>query len=203
MNDTQTWVMTSAHDDKNGAGRGSIHLILGPMFSGKSTEMLRRTRRFAAARQVCLVVKYRGDTRYSDTDLSTHDRQVCPAHACMRLAELTDDVTRSANVIGIDEGQFFPDVVEFSIRMADVLGKTVIIAALDGTFQRQPFWNILELVPYAETVTKLNAVCMRCAAEAPFTVRLGPETQLEVIGGADKYEALCRACLQQNVDRNI
>lgn len=74
------------------------------------------------------------------------------------------------------------------------LGKTVIVAALDGTFQRKPFGNILGLVPLAESVVKLNAVCMQCYKEAAYTKRLGTEKEVEVIGGADMYQSACRRC---------
>nr|XP_048307830.1 thymidine kinase, cytosolic isoform X5 [Myodes glareolus] len=96
-------------------------------------------------------------------------------------------------VIGIDEGQFFPDIVEFCEWMANA-GKTVIVAALDGTFQRKAFGNILNLVPLAESVVKLTAVCMECFREAAYTKRLGMEKEVEVIGGADKYHSVCRLC---------
>jgi len=97
------------------------------------------------------------------------------------------------DVIGIDEGQFFPDVVSFCEQMAN-MGKVVIVAALDGTFQRKPFGSILELIPMAEDVTKLTAVCVMCQGSAAFTKRLGEEQEIELIGGEDKYIAVCRSC---------
>lgn len=88
----------------------------------------------------------------------------------------------------------FPDLVSFSEEMANK-GKTVIIAALDGTYQRKPFGHVLELIPLAESVIKLSAVCMGCCKrDAAFSHRISSEKQVEVIGGADKYVALCRAC---------
>ena len=100
-------------------------------------------------------------------------------------------------MIGIDEGQFFPDIVEFSETMAN-LGKVVIISALDGTFQRKKFNQILELVPLAECVMKLNAVCMMCAGEAAFTKRIKTnDNRLEVIGGTEMYMAACRECFNK------
>ncbi|XP_025783339.1 thymidine kinase, cytosolic [Puma concolor] len=87
----------------------------------------------------------------------------------------------------------FPDIVEFSETMANA-GKTVIVAALDGTFQRKAFGTILNLVPLAESVVKLTAVCMECFREAAYTKRLGAEKEVEVIGGADKYHSVCRLC---------
>ncbi|KAL7989528.1 hypothetical protein Chor_012194 [Crotalus horridus] len=149
--------------------RGQIQVIFGPMFSGKSTELMRRVRRFQIAQYKCLLIKYAKDTRYCVNGVSTHDR--------VKL--------------------HFPDIVEFCETMANA-GKTVIVAALDGTFQRRAFGNILQLVPLAESVVKLNAVCMECFHEASYTKRLGTEKEVEVIGGADKYHSVCRGCYFKN-----
>ncbi|KAJ8037266.1 Thymidine kinase, cytosolic [Holothuria leucospilota] len=172
--------------------RGQVQVIFGPMFSGKTTELVRRIKRYQIANYKCLLIKYAKDVRYDQTAVATHDRQTCNAVSATRLSDLIDDAA-SHEVIGIDEGQFFPDCVEFAERLAD-MGRIVIVAALDGTFQREGFGNILNLVPLAENVIKLNAVCMTCFGEASYTKRLGHETALEVIGGADKYMAACRSC---------
>nr|XP_056719974.1 thymidine kinase, cytosolic [Euleptes europaea] len=172
--------------------RGQIQVIFGPMFSGKSTELMRRVRRFQIAQYKCLLIKYAKDTRYSANGVSTHDRNTMEALSACCLKDVHQEALSSA-VIGIDEGQFFPDIVEFSEAMANA-GKTVIVAALDGTFQRKAFGNILQLVPLAESVVKLNAVCMECYREASYTKRLGIEKEVEVIGGADKYHSVCRVC---------
>ncbi|KAM6164323.1 thymidine kinase, cytosolic [Rhynchocyon petersi] len=171
--------------------RGQVQVILGPMFSGKSTELMRRVRRFQVAQYKCLVVKYAKDTRYGP-GFSTHDRNTMEALPACLLRDVAQEALGVA-VIGIDEGQFFPDIVEFSEAMANA-GKTVIVAALDGTFQRKAFGNILNLVPLAESVVKLTAVCMECFREASYTKRLGAEKEVEVIGGADKYHSVCRVC---------
>ena len=99
------------------------------------------------------------------------------------------------DVIGIDEGQFFPDVVPWCEAMANK-GKIVLVAALDGTFQRKPFCDVLCLVPLAEEVIKLSAVCMGCFQDASFSKRivLDEGETVEVIGGTDKYMAVCRGC---------
>eukprot|EP00026_Physarum_polycephalum_P016347 Phypoly_transcript_17230.p1 GENE.Phypoly_transcript_17230~~Phypoly_transcript_17230.p1 ORF type:complete len:217 (+),score=37.20 Phypoly_transcript_17230:31-651(+) len=169
-----------------------IQVILGPMFSGKTTELLRRIRRFTVANKKCIVLKYNKDNRYSQDCMSTHDKQMWTALPCERLQDV-EEACRTYDVIGIDEGQFFPDLVSFSEKMANG-GKTVIVAALDGTFQRKPFGSVLEIIPVAELVTKLTAVCMVCFKDASFSRRIGSETQVEVIGGADKYIAVCRSC---------
>uniref|UniRef100_A0AAR2JCW4 Thymidine kinase n=2 Tax=Pygocentrus nattereri TaxID=42514 RepID=A0AAR2JCW4_PYGNA len=183
--------------------RGQIQVIFGPMFSGKSTELMRRVRRFQIAQYSCLVIKYAKDVRYSHEGMATHDKSTMEAVPANCLREV-QGLALEATVIGIDEGQFFPDTVEFCEEMAN-RGKTVIVAALDGTFQRKPFGNILSLVPLAESVVKLNAVCMECFKEASYTKRLGAEKEVEVIGGADKYHAVCRGCyggLMSNKENN-
>uniref|UniRef100_T1J2J9 Thymidine kinase, cytosolic n=1 Tax=Strigamia maritima TaxID=126957 RepID=T1J2J9_STRMM len=177
--------------------KGQIQIIFGPMFSGKTTELIRRLRRFKIANYKCLIVKYANDTRYDASGLATHDRQVLSAVSAVLLEPL-DTTAAAFDVIGIDEGQFFNDVVSFSEKMAN-LGKIVIVAALDGTFQRKGFGDILNLVPLAESVIKLTAVCMKCFAEASYTKRKGKDTAIEVIGGADKYMAVCRGCFESPV----
>merc|ERR1711959_191235 len=111
--------------------------------------------------------------------MSTHDKVMIEARP---LSKLTGGVQDHDNydVIGIDEGQFFPDLIEFCDEMANK-GKTIVIAALDGDFQRKPFGRVLELVPKAESVQKLNAVCQLCYADAPFTKRTTSDTAVEVI----------------------
>jgi thymidine kinase len=139
-----------------------------------------------------LIVKYAKDQRYDDAGIATHCGQTLPAVAADRLSEL-HHTAGQFDVIGIDEGQFFPDVASWCEEMAN-RGKIVVVAGLDGTFQRRPFQQILDLVPLAEDVTKLRAVCMACFQDASFSKRTTAEAGVEVIGGADKYMAVCRAC---------
>lgn len=114
------------------------------------------------------------------------------AISALELSSLSAQAS-NYSVIGIDEGQFFPDTVTFAETMANQ-GKIVIVAALDGDYRRAGFGNILQLVPLAESVIKLTAVCMTCFTEASYTKRIGIEQELEIIGGADKYMAVCRRC---------
>ena len=146
------------------------------MFSGKSTELIRRLKRYQIARYACLIVKYAKDIRYDQESIATHDQQTLKAISASKLRELKVNL-EDFDVIGIDEGQFFPDVVEFSEEMANK-GKTVVIAALDGTFQRKAFASILELVPLAEHVIKLNAVCMNCFGEGAYTKRISADKEV-------------------------
>jgi len=170
-------------------------LIFGPMFSGKTTELLRRMRRYNVANRSCLLIKHANDTRYDEEQVSTHDKHMMEAVPVSTLRQVEEHAA-NFQVIGIDEGQFFPDLVEFCESMANA-GKMVVVAALDGTFQKKPFGRVLELIPFSEQVTKLNAVCMMCYKDAPFSRRIGSETQVELIGGADKYIACCRICFEK------
>ena len=113
-----------------------------------------------------MIVKYAKDVRYDERGIATHCGMSLPAVAATQLAELSAKA-EGYDVIGIDEGQFFPDTVAWAEEMAN-RGKFVVVAALDGTFQRKPFGDILSLVPLAENVTKLNAVCMNCFGDAAF-----------------------------------
>lgn len=176
--------------------KGQIQVILGPMFSGKSTELMRRIRRYQIADQDCLVIKYAKDTRYSKEFVSTHDHQTIPAIKATKL--LSIKTVGQFSVIGVDEGQFFDDIVEFCEAMANC-GKIVVVAALDGTFERKPFGSILNLIPLSESVVKLSAVCNTCFREAAFTKRISEETEVEVIGGCDKYLAVCRRCFYKPI----
>ncbi len=97
------------------------------------------------------------------------------------------------DVIGIDEGQFYSDVVSFAEEAAN-LGKIVIISALDGTYLRTGFEHIMTLIPMAEKVKKLSAVCRTCKRNAHFTFRISESESLELVGGTDVYKPLCRAC---------
>lgn len=172
--------------------RGQIQVIFGPMFSGKTTELIRRLKRYKFANHRCIIIRYAKDNRYASDRVATHDCQYLPAVLATEFRSLSLNY-EDFDAIGIDEGQFFPDIVEFCEEMAN-LGKVVVVAALDGTYQRTGFGNILNLVPLAESIVKLTAVCMSCFSDASYTKRIGSEKEVEVIGGAEKYMAVCRSC---------
>ena len=130
---------------------------MGPMFAGKSTELLRRVNRLKISGKKCLNIKYSNDTRYSCDCISTHDQHTALAVACEKLAEIKE-IWKEFDVIGIDEGQFFSDIVEFSEKAAND-GKIVIMSALSGTFEKKGWANILQLIPLCEKVKKLSAIC--------------------------------------------
>lgn len=170
---------------------GRIDLIVGPMFAGKTTEMLRRLDRAELAHLRCIVMKCCRDNHYCRDNVSTHDYKMRPAIPCSRLMPCLP-LCVNFDVIGIDDGQFFPDIVEFAQILANN-GKTVIVDALDGTYLRQPFGQILNLVACCESITKLSAVCKETGDEAYFTKRKTDIHDIELIGGADVYDAVSRA----------
>jgi len=176
--------------------RGDITLVVGPMFSGKSTELLRRARRHTFGGRRVLLIKYRADTRYSVEKLSTHDKCMMDALPVKELAEVSEDMLLDYDVVGVDEGQFFPDVVPFAEKAAN-MGLRVIVAALDATFERKPFGTICELFPLAENITKLAAVCTKCGSDAAFTKRTTDNKEVEVIGGTEMYIPVCRSCFYE------
>ena len=175
--------------------RGRIELIMGPMFAGKSTELLRRVNRLEISGKKCLSVKFSGDQRYSIGSISTHDLITRNARSCTKLAELGDE-WRDHQVIGIDEGQFFEDLVQFCQTAANA-GKIVVISALNGMYTQKGFPVILELIPLCETVKKLTACCKLCGNDASYTYRtVQTNSNAEIlIGGAESYMPLCRECL--------
>lgn len=173
---------------------GKIQVILGPMFSGKSTELIRLLKRYQHTQYSCFIIKYTKDLRYDQDSIATHDNQKMKATSTNNLFELKQEILENNyDVIGIDEGQFFPDCVEFCEYMANK-GKIVIVAALDGTFKREEFGNILKLIPLAEKVKKLKAICKLCYGNASFSKRINDDQNLEVIGGAEIYMSVCRKC---------
>lgn len=132
---------------------GRIEMIIGPMFAGKSTELLRRVKRHEISGKSCLYVKYAEDTRYDVTCIATHDLMKQEAVAVKALSEL-GDMWKNFDVLGIDEGQFYPDIVTFAENAAEH-GKIVITSALGGSSFREPFNSILDLVPKCEKIKQL------------------------------------------------
>jgi thymidine kinase len=185
----------------------TLDLIMGPMFAGKSTELLRRVRRYEHAGRKCILIKWQGDTRYEAEPsgaeprgaacITTHDQHHRLAVSACRLSDL-DAETLSADVIAIDEGQFFEDIVEFCSRLA--VDRIVIVSCLDGTFEQEPFPNISRLLSKADTAVKLSAVCTHCKQDASFTKRkmtpgTATSTTMIVVGGSEMYAPCCRMCL--------
>jgi thymidine kinase len=175
-----------------GSFDGRIEMICGPMFSGKTSELARQVRRHVIAARKCIVIRYAEDIRYSSDSISTHDKVTYPAISATVLGDVKKDVL-GCDVIGIDEGQFFPDIWEFCTSMRN-LGKIVIVSALDMNWLREDFPAISKLLGQCELSMKCKAVCVVCKQDATYSKRLTSETTLKVIGGSDKYAAVCLRC---------
>ncbi|CAG7878129.1 unnamed protein product [Brassica rapa] len=182
--------------DEGHLGSGAIHVITGPMFSGKSTSLLRRIKTEISVGRSVAMVKSSKDTRYAKDSVVTHDGIGFPCWALPDLMSFPErfgqDAYDKLDEIGIDEAQFFGDLYEFCCKVADVDGKTVIVAGLDGDYLRRRFGAILDIIPIADSVTKLTARCEVCGQKGFFTLRKTCDTRTELIGGADVYMPVCR-----------
>jgi thymidine kinase len=184
---------------------GWLEVICGPMFSGKSEEMIRRLRRAEIAGQRVVIFKPRIDDRYDADDVVSHAGIRMRGVPVGSVAEL---VARSTGheVVGIDEVQFFDaSIVDAALRLADG-GVRVVAAGLDQDFRRLPFGPIPELLAHAEFADKLQAVCHRCGGPATTTQRLVDGVPAHysgdtiVVGAAEQYEARCRGCHEPGAD---
>ena len=186
---------------------GWVEIITGVMFSGKSSELIRRIERAMIAKQEVLVFKPSIDNRYSDNEVATHNGITIEAQIVddvLGVEETIKEYTKDheLDVVAIDEGQFFSEeLIELVDDLADQ-GYRVIIAGLDTDFAGRGFKPIPELMARAEYVTKLNAVCVKCANPATRTQRLidGEPASIDdpvvVVGAEESYEARCRRCHQ-------
>jgi len=174
---------------------GWIEIIAGGMFSGKSEELIRRLRRALLARQRVQVFKPVLDDRFSVDEVVSRDDRRLKATPVRTSAEMLARIEIGAQVVGIDEVQFFDDgVVEVCMQLADA-GIRVIAAGLDQDYMRRPFGPMPALLAVAEDVSKMHAVCVRCRGAAHYSQRVaGGDSQVEV--GDSSYEARCRPCYE-------
>lgn len=173
---------------------GWIEVICGPMFSGKSEELIRRVRRAQIARQPLQVFKPATDDRYHATEIVSHSRVSIEAQPVGSSAELARLVRNDTRVVGIDEAQFFDaGIVEVAERLA-TSGVRVVIAGLDQDYTGKPFEPMPQLMALAEYVTKTLAICVRCGAPAGRSQRIAAAGERVLVGASDMYEARCRAC---------
>jgi thymidine kinase len=180
---------------------GWIEVICGPMFSGKSEELIRRLRRAMIARKRVQVFKPAIDTRYSNDEIVSHADVRMKSEAVGSVREVLTRLDWRTEVVGFDEANFLgPDLVDISNQLADS-GKQVIIAGLDTDFMGRPFPPIPELLALAESITKTLAICMRCGNPAKHTQRLVESEDLIVVGAAGMYEARCRRCFEAGIPK--
>lgn len=177
---------------------GRIEVIVGSMFSGKTEELIRRLRRAKYAHQRIEIFKPQIDTRYSDQNVVSHDSNSIMATPISSSSSIPL-LAGVADVVGIDEAQFFDmDLADVCNKLANN-GIRVIAAGLDMDFRGNPFGPIPQLMAVADQVTKVHAICVRCGDLAQFSHRTSEADRLVLLGEADAYEPLCRRCYNKAV----
>jgi thymidine kinase len=178
---------------------GWIEVIVGPMFSGKSEELIRRMRRAQIGRQRIQIFKPIIDQRYESAGIVSHSGMELPSQVVTNAAEIFEKVQPRTEVVGIDEGQFLGEgLVDTCVRMADA-GKRVIVTGLDTDYLGRPFDPMPRLLAVAEEITKLLAICVQCGNPAVHTQRLVASEELIVVGAAGMYEPRCRRCFEPHL----
>lgn len=178
---------------------GYLEIIMGCMASGKSTEVVRKYRRYLQTYiplHIALI-SHSTDTRYGNQVISTHDQTQIP---CLCVSHLNDIIVNRNDqflkweVILIEEAQFFPDLKKFVQMAVDVFHKKVIVVGLDGDFERKAFGDILELIPLADEYRKMKAICYYCKdeTEAIFTKRITNSQEQKLVGTLNEYKPVCR-----------
>jgi len=175
---------------------GYLALYLGCMYAGKTSKLISIYKKNQAAGISTCVINYIEDKRYHDNKMSTHDRKMI---SCLPVQKVYDVFENNATLLDstdafiINEGQFFSDLYDVVKLLINVHNKKVYVCGLDGDYKMKKFGQILDLIPLADHVEKLHAVCSLCKAPASFTKRLTLETAQKVIG-SDNYIPVCRAC---------
>ena len=189
--------------------QGRIEVVCGSMFSGKTEELIRRIKRATFARQRVVIFKPQIDTRYSEEEVVSHDRNAVMSVPLSTSAEILNYLSSHAtstdgydfDVVGIDEAQFFGmDLVAVCNQLANN-GVRVIIAGLDMDFQCTPFGPIPALCAVADEVTKVHAICVKCGALAYVSHRLVHDQNQVLIGEQAEYEPLCRECYKKAMEQ--
>jgi thymidine kinase len=194
--------------------RGHVEVICGPMFSGKTEELIRRLRRAQIARQGVLVVKPKIDDRYDKVDVVSHSSLRIPSLPIEHSDQIEPAIRANAtriNVVGVDEAQFFDEGICDVVEKLANRGIRVVVAGLEQDYLGRPFGPMPRLLCGADTVTKQLSVCMVCGMPASKSQRVHPDaakltragpatTEQVLVGGGDAYEARCRSCYVQGID---
>ena len=178
---------------------GSIEVICGSMFSGKTEELIRRMKRAQFAKQTVAIFKPCIDVRYSEDKVVSHDSHSIPStpiDSPAKMLELSSDV----EVVGVDEAQFFDNSIVEVVQELANKGIRVIIAGLDTDFLGKPFGPMPALMAVAEDIQKVHAICVRCGSPANHSHRLSKSEELVLLGEKDEYEPLCRHCYNAAIE---
>ena len=180
---------------------GYLEMFIGPMWSGKTSELLKIHKRYTFCEAHILSINYINDTRYGENIISSHDHITIPCKSVKRLSEFSDieygSITcdfRNASIILINEAQFFEDIVGWVKCAVERHHKKIYLCGLDGDYKREKFGDFLYLIPFCDKITKLQSICGVCKKkDAIFTKRIVADETLEIIG-CDNYLPVCRTC---------
>lgn len=172
---------------------GSIEVICGSMFSGKTEELIRRIKKAQFAKLAVEIFKPALDRRYADQAIMSHDSNNIPSTPIVHSSAILL-LSPETKVVGIDEAQFFDDELPHACVQLANKGIRVIVAGLDMDYKGKPFGPIPALMARAEHVTKLHAVCMQCGAPASYSFRLSTSVDRILLGEKESYEPRCRSC---------
>jgi len=171
-----------------------ITVYIGCMYSGKTSELIRECRRCITIDKKVLAINYISDNRYSnDNFIASHNLDKVACIKVNKLSDILEEQINNCDYIFIDEGQFFTDLKYHVLKWCEEYNKNIVVIGLSGDFKREPFGQILDLIPIADKVVKLNALCSYCkdGTEALFTHRLSNESEQVVIGNIN-YVPVCR-----------
>lgn len=184
---------------------GYLKIILGPMTSGKTTELIKEYNRHISGGFKCCFINHSTDNRYGsgNSKTSTHNKSVVNnTFSCEKLDYLMLDEPERIDpydVFFINEGQFFSDLKFYVDYLVNRKNKKIYVCGLDGDFRREKFGTLLDIIPICDDIIKLKALCIKCKkSEAIFTHRLTSEKEQTIVGGSESYCALCRSCYNNN-----
>lgn len=177
-----------------------IHVICGPMFSGKTTTLINAVNEYRAEGETVFVFKPALDDRYAEKSVVSHDKNKVEAYSVSSSKEILDYFL-NADIVAVDEVQFFDDQIVDVIQTMANEGKTVLAAGLDMDYLGRPFGPIPMLLTVADEITKLNSVCTFCSGRARFSHRISNDNGVVVLGEKDKYVPLCRSCYNELKDK--
>lgn len=178
---------------------GWLEIIIGPMFSGKTSKLVSFYKHNKIAEIPTCVINYYEDTRYCESGMSTHDNITIPCVMASTITSIIENksLIEKTEAFIINEGQFFPDLFEGVKILLNKYKKRIYVCGLDGDFKMQKFGTILDLIPLCDKVEKLVAICTICKSRAPFTKRLSNESEQKVIGSKN-YIPVCRSCHKEH-----
>lgn len=171
-----------------------LELIIGPMFSGKTTYIINKYKLYLKENKKILCIKPNIDNRFINNKIVTHNQDFIDCTIIQNLSEIDNDNLKTYDVLIIDEGQFFNDLKEIVIKFLENYNLHIIICGLNGDYKKEKIGYILDLIPYSDECTKLNSICIKCNnnTKAPFTNRIIESNNKILIGGNNIYEPVCR-----------